>query len=313
MKTLSTKMISKGSIKNFKSFRLHWQLYLLLLLPVAYIILFHYVPMYGATLAFKKYQVAKGILGSPWIGLQNFEQFFSSPSSWRIIKNTLIISLYSLVAGFSLPIILAIGLNEVRHRFFKKTVQMVTYAPYFISTVVLVGMLMQILDPRIGIFNQIITLFGGEAVNIMGKSEWFKSIYVWTGIWQGTGYAAVIYLAALSGVSKDLQEACVIDGASKFRRIWHVDLPSIRSTIIILLILNCGNIMNVGFEMVFLMQNNLNLSTSEIISTYVYKVGLINADFSFSTAIGLFNSVINLILLVSANYIARRWTDSSLW
>jgi len=310
MKTLSNSVIGKGYFKNFRA---HWQLYLLLLLPVVYVIVFHYVPMYGATLAFKKFQVAEGILGSPWIGLKNFEQFFSSPSSWRIISNTLLISLYSLAAGFSLPIILAIGLNEVSHRFFKKTVQMVTYAPYFISTVVLVGILMQIMDPRIGIFNQIITAFGGDAVNIMGKSEWFKSVYVWPGIWQGTGYAAIIYLAALTGVSKDLQEASVIDGASKFRRIWHVDLPSIRSTIIILLILNCGNVMNVGFEMVFLMQNNLNLSTSEIISTYVYKVGLINADFSFSTAIGLFNSVINLILLVSANYIARRWTDSSLW
>ncbi|WP_217595486.1 sugar ABC transporter permease [Cohnella sp. GbtcB17] len=291
----------------------HWQLYVILLPPLLYVIIFHYIPMYGIQLAFKQFQAMSGIGGSPWVGFKHFDQFFNSPSSWRIIRNTVGISLYSLAAGFAFPILLAVALNEVRGRFFKKTVQMVTYAPYFISTVVLVGMLMQILDPRIGVINQFITLFGGDPVNLMGKAAYFKSIYVWTTIWQGTGYSAVIYLAALSGVSKDLQEACVIDGASKLRRIWHVDLPAIRPTIVILLVLSFGNVMNVGYEMIFLMQNSLNLTTSEIISTYVYKVGLVNANFSFSTAIGLFNSVINLILLVAANYAAKKFTDSSLW
>ncbi|MBY0161986.1 sugar ABC transporter permease [Cytobacillus firmus] len=298
---------------GFKRMLNHWPLYILILPPIIYIAIFNYVPMYGVLLAFKQYLPLEGIIGSPWVGFSHFEQFFSSPSSWRIIKNTILISIYSLVAGFPLPILLAVALNEVRIKWFKKTVQMLTYAPYFISSVVLVGIVMQILDPRIGLINQFIQLFGGESINFMGDPQSFRSIYVWMGIWQGTGYGAIIYLAALAGVSKDLQEACIIDGASKIRRIWHVDLPSIRPTIVILLVLNVGGIMSVGFETIYLMQNNLNLSVSEIISTYVYKVGLINSNYGFSTAIGLFNSVINLILLIIANFTARKLTDSGLW
>lgn len=298
---------------GFKRMLNHWPLYILILPPIIYIAIFNYVPMYGVLLAFKQYLPLEGIIGSPWVGFSHFEQFFSSPSSWRIIKNTILISIYSLVAGFPLPILLAVALNEVRIKWFKKTVQMLTYAPYFISSVVLVGIVMQILDPRIGLINQFIQLFGGESINFMGDPQSFRSIYVWMGIWQGTGYGAIIYLAALAGVSKDLQEACIIDGASKIRRIWHVDLPSIRPTIVILLVLNVGGIMSVGFETIYLMQNNLNLSVSEIISTYVYKVGLINSNYGFSTAIGLFNSVINLILLITANFTARKLTDSGLW
>lgn len=298
---------------GFKRMLNHWPLYILILPPIIYIAIFNYVPMYGVLLAFKQYLPLEGIIGSPWVGFSHFEQFFSSPSSWRIIKNTILISIYSLVAGFPLPILLAVALNEVRIKWFKKTVQMLTYAPYFIFSVVLVGIVMQILDPRIGLINQFIQLFGGESINFMGDPQSFRSIYVWMGIWQGTGYGAIIYLAALAGVSKDLQEACIIDGASKMRRIWHVDLPSIRPTIVILLVLNVGGIMSVGFETIYLMQNNLNLSVSEIISTYVYKVGLINSNYGFSTAIGLFNSVINLILLITANFTARKLTDSGLW
>lgn len=298
---------------GFKRMLNHWPLYILILPPIIYIAIFNYVPMYGVLLAFKQYLPLEGIIGSPWVGFSHFEQFFSSPSSWRIIKNTILISIYSLVAGFPLPILLAVALNEVRIKWFKKTVQMLTYAPYFISSVVLVGIVMQILDPRIGLINQFIQLFVGESINFMGDPQSFRSIYVWMGIWQGTGYGAIIYLAALAGVSKDLQEACIIDGASKMRRIWHVDLPSIRPTIVILLVLNVGGIMSVGFETIYLMQNNLNLSVSEIISTYVYKVGLINSNYGFSTAIGLFNSVINLILLITANFTARKLTDSGLW
>lgn len=298
---------------GFKKMLAHWPLYVLILPPVIYVAIFSYVPMYGVLLAFKQYMPLEGIIGSPWVGFSHFEQFFSSPSSWRIIKNTILISIYSLVAGFPLPILLAVALNEVRIQWFKKSVQMLTYAPYFISSVVLVGIVMQVLDPRIGLINQFIQLFGGDPINFMGDPQSFRSIYVWMGIWQGTGYGAIIYLAALAGVSKDLQEASIIDGASKVRRIWHVDLPSIRSTIVILLVLSIGGIMSVGFETIYLMQNNLNLSVSEIISTYVYKVGLINSNYGFSTAIGLFNSIINLILLIIANFTARKLTDSGLW
>ncbi|OUS67696.1 sugar ABC transporter permease [Paenibacillus sp. MY03] len=281
--------------------------------PILFFIVFSYMPMYGVLLAFKNYRVIDGIWHSPWVGLKYFEQFFQSPSNWRMIKNTILISVYSILAGFPVPIILAIALNEVRSTLYKKTVQMVTYAPYFISTVILVGMVFQFLDPHAGIVNRMIGLFGIEAQNFMGRPEMFKTIYILIGIWAGSGYAAIIYLAALAGVSKDLQEAAIIDGASLLRRIWHVDLPHIRPTIVILLILSIGNIMSVGFEMIYLMQNALNISTSEVISTYVYKIGLVNSNFSFSTAVGLFNSVINLVLLIMANYLARKTGNSSLW
>ncbi|WP_311772843.1 ABC transporter permease [Cohnella xylanilytica] len=291
----------------------HWQLYAMIALPVLFFVIFSYVPMYGVLLAFKDYRVADGIWNSPWVGLKYFEQFFQSPSSWRIIGNTVAISAYSIAAGFPIPILLAIALNEARSAWFKKTVQMVTYAPYFISTVILVGMALQFLDPRIGIVNQLLGLIGLEPRNFMGEPGSFKTIYVLIGIWAGSGYAAIIYLAALAGVSKDLQEAAIIDGANKIRRIWHVDLPHIRPTIVILLILNVGNVMSVGFEMIYLMQNALNLSASEVVSTYVYKMGLINSNFSFSTAVSLFNSVINLALLAAANFIARRTGNGGLW
>jgi ABC-type polysaccharide transport system permease subunit len=298
---------------SFKKFAKYWQFYLIILLPLLYLILFSYVPMYGVVLAFKKFSFTKGIMGSPWIGFKLFSQFFSSPSSVKIIMNTVFISIYSIAAGFPIPILLAVALNEVRGKLFKKTVQMVTYAPYFISTVVMVGLILQVTDPRNGIINQFITLFGGEAVNFLGKSEYFASVYVWSGIWQGAGYSAVIYLAALAGVSRELQEAAVIDGASRFKRIVHVDLPSIRPTIVILFLFSIGSIMNVGFEKIFLMQNTLNISASEVIATFVYKVGLLSADYSFSTAVGLFNSVVNLFLLILANSVARKVDETSLW
>jgi putative aldouronate transport system permease protein len=296
-----------------KKLKRSWQLYLILLIPLIWVITFCYVPMYGVVLAFKRFQISEGILGSPWIGLEMFRQFFSAPSSLTIIGNTIIISLYTLAASFPIPIILAVALNEVGSIHFKKTVQMVTYAPYFISTVVMVGLVMQMLDTRNGIINRIITIFGGSGIDFFSKPNLFTSIYVWSGVWQNTGFYAVIYIAALAGVSKELQEAAVVDGASRCSRIWHVDIPCIMPTIIILLILNIGQIMNVGFEKIYLMQNSLNLSASEVISTYVYKVGLINSDYSFSTAVGLFNSVINLIMLLLANTAARKFSDSSLW
>lgn len=291
----------------------HWQFYIIMLLPLAYIIIFHYIPMGGIVMAFQKFSPRKGIWGSQWVGLTYFKQFFTSPSSGQIIWNTLSLGLYYLIAGFPIPILLAIGLNEVGNQKFKKTVQMVTYAPYFISTVVLVGMMMQITDVRAGLLNRFIALLGMESVNFFGRADLFPSMYVITGIWQTAGYSAIIYLAALSGVSRELHEAAIVDGASRIKRIWHVDLPSIRSQIVVLLIFNVGALMNIGFEKVYLMQNNLNISRSEVISTFVYKVGLINADYSFSTAVGLFNAIISFILLLSTNYVAKKLGETGVW
>ncbi len=291
----------------------HWELYLVILLPVVYIIVFWYIPMYGAQIAFRDYMVTKGIMGSPWVGLEHFETFFKSFQFARLIKNTLGISLYSIIVGFPAPIILAIAINEAKNRRFKKTVQMVTYAPYFISTVVMVSMLLQLLSPQTGLINNFIKFFGQEPVNFMGKPEFFKSLYVWSGVWQYTGYSAVIYLAALSGIDPTLHEAAIVDGATKLQKIRHIDIPGIMPTIIVLLILTVGHVMNIGFEKIYLMQNNLNMSTSDVISTYVYRIGLIGSQFSFSTAVGLFNSVVNCILLVSVNKLAKKAGGSSLW
>ncbi|HOX31405.1 MAG TPA: ABC transporter permease subunit [Spirochaetales bacterium] len=293
--------------------RRHWQLYLILLLPLAYVALFNYLPMYGAQLAFKRFSASKGIAGSPWVGLRYFKLFFASPSSLRIILNTLSISLYSIAVNFLFPIILAVALNESRRRAFRKAAQMITYAPYFISTVVMVGLILQVLDPRLGIVPRLVAALGGGETNLMGSPKAFQSIYVWSGLWQGIGYSAIIYLAALAGVSPELQEAAIIDGCSRGQRIRHVDIPAIMPTIVIMLILSFGFVMSVGFEKVYLMQNDMNLSSSEIISTYVYKVGLVNADFGFATAIGLFNSLVNLALLVCANAAARRAGQGGLW
>lgn len=298
---------------TLRAMRRHWQLYLMMLLPLAQVLIFSYLPMYGIQLAFKRFSPTKGIAGSPWIGLRYFELFFTSPSCWQVIWNTLSVSIYSIAVNFFLPIILAVALNETRSKKLKKTAQMVTYAPYFISTVVMVGLIMQVLDPRLGVVNRLIVALGGTETNFMGKPEYFKSIYVWSGVWQGIGYSAIIYLAALAAVNPELQEAAIIDGCNRGQRIWNVDLPSIMPTIVIMLIMSFGFVMSVGFEKVFLMQNNLNLATSEIISTYVYKVGLINADFGFATAIGLFNSVVNVILLVGANTIAKKLDQPGLW
>ncbi len=291
----------------------HWQLYLVLLLPLLYITVFRYWPMYGVQIAFRDFTPVEGISGSPWVGLTHFERFFNSYQFWNLLRNTVGISFYSLLASFPLPIILAIAINEARRYYFKKTVQMVTYAPHFISTVVMVGIILQFLDPRLGVIARIISALGGTPQNYMGQAGLFQSIYVWSGVWQGMGYASIIYIAALSSIDPQLEEAAVIDGASRVQKIWYIDLPSIAPTAVILLILNVGQVMNVGFEKIYLMQNPLNLTTSEVISTYVYKVGLLGAQYSFAAAVGLFNSVIDLILLVTVNLIARQVSETSLW
>jgi multiple sugar transport system permease protein/putative aldouronate transport system permease protein len=282
-------------------------------LPLAYIIIFCYVPMGGILMAFKDYSPRRGIWQSPWVGLKWFKQFLTTPSGLTVILNTLRLGFYSLIAGFPIPILLAVGLNEIRSLRFKKTVQMVTYAPYFISVVVMVGMLMQLTDLRIGIFNRLITILGGHPVNFFGEARIFPHLYVWSGIWQTMGYSSIIYIAALAGVSRETQEAAVVDGASRLQRIWHVDLPAIRPTIVILLIFNCGSIMSIGFEKAYLMQNPINMATAEVISTFVYKVGLQNGNYSFSTAVGLFNSIVGFVLMVTVNQISKKLTDTSVW
>ncbi|MGC6589650.1 ABC transporter permease subunit [Paenibacillus sp. FSL W7-1332] len=314
-KTVRAPSNTRSEIGRFasRSFRRHWQLYLLVIPPVLYFIIFKYLPMANAVLAFKNYNVVKGIWGSPWVGTQYFEMFFRNPAFATLIKNTLYISFYQLIVGFPIPILLALALNEVKSARFKKTVQMVTYAPYFISTVVMVSIIMLFLSPRLGIVNTITGALGFEAVNYLGEPGMFRTIYVLSDVWQTMGYSAVIYLAALAGVDPSLYEAAKVDGANRFQKILNVDLPGILPAAVIILILSVGNIMALGFEKMYLLQNPLNLSTSEIISTYVYKIGLLNANYSFATAVGLFNSLINLVLLLVVNAIAKRASNTSLW
>ncbi|MBX4148485.1 ABC transporter permease [Paenibacillus lautus] len=314
-KTVRAPSNTRSEIGRFasRSFRRHWQLYLLVIPPVLYFIIFKYLPMANAVLAFKSYNVVKGIWGSPWVGTQYFEMFFRNPAFATLIKNTLYISFYQLIVGFPIPILLALALNEVKSARFKKTVQMVTYAPYFISTVVMVSIIMLFLSPRLGIVNTITGALGFEAVNYLGEPGMFRTIYVLSDVWQTMGYSAVIYLAALAGVDPSLYEAAKVDGANRFQKILNVDLPGILPAAVIILILSVGSIMALGFEKMYLLQNPLNLSTSEIISTYVYKIGLLNANYSFATAVGLFNSLINLVLLLVVNAIAKRASNTSLW
>lgn len=296
--------------------RSNWQLYLFLSLPLAYLLIFCYYPMTGLQLAFKKFQANLGIWGSPWIGFDNFEKFFSSYMFGRVLKNTLVLSIYSLIAGFPLPIILALILNSLRSEKYKKFAQTVTYLPYFISVVVLVGILNQVLNPRIGLVANLLSLVGyHDMPNLIGSPEAFPHLYVWSGVWQSMGYNSIIYIAALASTDPELHEAAQIDGASRFQRVLHIDLPTILPTASILLIMNAGRIMTVGFEKVYLMQNTMNTTVSEVISTYVYKVSLASTipDFSYGTTIDLFNSVINLILIVSVNFLSKRVGGSSLF
>ena len=291
----------------------NWQFWVIIAVPIIYAIIFAYIPMAGIVLAFQDFSIRKGIFGSEWVGLRYFKQFLTSTSSVLVIKNTLILGIYSFLASFPVPILLAIGINEMRAKRYKKAVQMVTYAPYFISIVVLVGMMMQMMDLRSGIINVFIQKLGFSPINFFGDPKIFRHLYVWSGVWQSAGYASIIYLAALSGVSKELQEAAIVDGANRVKRILHVDIPAILPTIIIMLIFNCASIVSIGFDKVFLMQNSLNASVSEVISTFVYKVGVVNSNVGFSTAAGLFQSVVSFVLLVIVNRICKKITENSLW
>lgn len=275
--------------------------------------IYSYVPLYGLQIAFRKFSARRGIWNSNWVGLAHFQRFFNSADAWQIIYNTFILSAYSIIASFPIAIMLALMLNSFRHTKYRKVIQAVTYAPYFISVVVMCGMLVLFLSPRVGMVNTLLRSLGLEPVNFMGKQALWRHIYVWSGVWQNTGWNSVIYFAALSGVSPEYHEAAVVDGASKLQRMWYIDLPSLIPVATMLLILNCGSILSVGFEKAFALQNDLNKGVSQIISTYVYQVGLINNDISFSTAIGLFNSAVNAVLLVTVNWIASRVSENSLW
>ena len=307
--TKNSAMVSKSN--KIKS--ANWQFWVIIAIPIIYAIIFAYIPMAGIVLAFQDFSIRKGIFGSEWVGLRYFKQFLTSTSSVLVIKNTLILGIYSFLASFPVPILLAIGINEMRAKRYKKAVQMVTYAPYFISIVVLVGMMMQMMDLRSGIINVFIQKLGFSPINFFGDPKIFRHLYVWSGVWQSAGYASIIYLAALSGVSKELQEAAIVDGANRVKRILHVDIPAILPTIIIMLIFNCASIVSIGLDKVFLMQNSLNASVSEVISTFVYKVGVVNSNVGFSTAAGLFQSVVSFVLLVIVNRICKKITENSLW
>jgi putative aldouronate transport system permease protein len=308
-------MKSGGSFgqRLLRDMRKNWILYVMILPVVIYYLIFAYTPMYGVLLAFKDFNAKLGIMGSPWVGLEHFKRFFSAYNFKQLLLNTLGISVYSTLVGFPIPILFALMLNYLKNRHLKKTVQMVSYAPYFISTVVICGMITIFLKPDTGVFNIIRGVFGMESTDLLARPEWFKTIYVWSGVWQGMGWSSIIYISALSGVDPQLHEAAIVDGATKVQRIIHVDLPSIKPTIIMLMILQLGSLMNVGFEKVFLLQNALNRSSASVISTYTYEVGLINSDYGYSTAVGLFSSLINIILIVGANEICKKFADESLF
>lgn len=312
MSRIKSNPIQAGGKKK-KSLGKNWRLYLMCLPAVIYFLIFAYKPMYGIIIAFKDYSMRKGILGSPWIGFDNFQRLFSSYWFPIILKNTLTLSCLSLLLGFPIPIILALVLNEVSNDRFRKGFQTLSYAPHFISTVVLCGMLTLFLNPTSGVINRFVTMLGGNSVNFLQEPAMYKWIYVLSGIWQEMGWGSIIYFATLSGVDRALLEAADIDGASRLQKIWYINLPVLVPTILILLILNCGSLLSVGYEKVYLLQNATNLSASEVISTFVYKSGLEKADFSFGAAADLFNSVVNTIVLILANMISKRTTKTSLF
>jgi len=308
---------SSGTVRRanpfWKYMKEYYQIYLLMIPAIVFIAIFCYYPMYGAQIAFRDYKFKMGIWGSEWVGLKHFIRFVTGANFWQLFRNTLLISLYSLVAGFPVPILLAFLLNEMKNPTFKRTVQMLTYIPHFMSTVAVCGLILLFLKRDTGIFNQIAVMLGGEAKDFISDPKLFRTIYVFSGVWQGAGWGSIIYLAALSGVDSQIIEAARIDGANRIQKIWYIDLPCILPTIVILLILICGSLLSVGYEKILLLQNELNMDTSDVISTYVYRLGILDAQYSFTTAIGLFNSVVNIIVLAVVNTAAKKLGDTSLW
>ena len=307
-KRRSLKKIARREIKQY-------QLYLLLLLPVIYLLIFHYWPMYGVIIAFKDFNPMQGILRSPWVGFRHFDRFFNIHNFWQILSNTINLSLYTLIASFPVPIILALAVNSCYKQKFKKVVQMGTYMPFFLSTAIVVSMMYQLFALHTGVINTIVDSLIGRRISFLTMPASFTHMYVWSGVWQTMGFRSIIYIAALAGIDLSLHEAATVDGANRFRRLWHIDLPGILPTIVILLILEIGSVMNIGFEKVFLMQNTMNISRSQVISTYVYhmSIGAHIPNFSYSAAVGLFNSIINFVFLLSANYLANKFGDRGLF
>ncbi|MEK3734379.1 MULTISPECIES: ABC transporter permease [Paenibacillus] len=308
---LSTSRPKRGS-RLLVQMAKRYDLYLMLLVPMVWYLIFHYGPLYGLQIAFKNFNPAKGITGSEWVGFEHFTRFFDSYYFWRLLRNTLTINLFSLLLAFPIPIMLALLVNEIRSKTFSKWLQNVTYIPHFISVVVIVGILTVMLSAN-GPINMLIQALGGDPIRFMESAGWFKTIFIGSNIWQNMGWQSIIYIAALSGINPQLYEAAKMDGASRLRRIWHVSLPGIVPVIVILLILDVGQFMNIGFEKILLMQNNLNLESSDVISTFVYTTGILKGEYSYTAAIGLFNSVINLTLLLMVNRFARKTSETSLW
>ncbi len=290
-----------------------WQLYVLLAPAVIHVVIFAYLPMYGAQIAFRNFNPVDGFSGSPWVGLDHFIRFVNSFQFERVMVNTFTINGLGLLIGFPIPIILALMVNQLQSQRFKKFTQTVLYAPSFISVVVVVGMIFLMFSPRAGLVNNAITLFGGEPIFFMGSPEWFRPLFIGSDIWQNAGFSMIIYLAALTSIDPALHEAARVDGANRWQRVRHIDIPGIMPVVTILFILAIGNLFNLGFEKVLLMQTDLNLPTSEVIQTLVFKQGLQGAQFSYSAAIGLFNSLINLVLLLTFNWVARRANKTSVW
>lgn len=302
-----------ASYRKWKRVLRNWQLYVFLIPTILYFLVFRYYPMYGLQIAFRNYKASKGIWGSQWVGFKNFQRFFATADFFQLLENTLAISVGNLLISFPVPIILALLLNQLPSKGYKKVVQTVIYAPHFISTVVMVGIIFLFFSPSSGIINHIIVALGGQSIHFMAEADMFRPLYIGSEIWQGAGWGSILYLAALASINPELHEAAVVDGANKFQRVLHIDIPGILPTVVIMFILNSGKVMAVGFEKAYLMQTSLNISTSEIIATYVYKRGLLNSQFSFSAAVGMFESVINLVLLVTVNFISRKVSDSSLF
>ncbi|MGO4938024.1 ABC transporter permease [Fundicoccus sp. Sow4_H7] len=311
-------VISKPTkTSTFKSYRKRIYksrvLYLFVLPAFITFFVFSYIPMYGITIAFKDYMPSLGIVGSPWVGFKHFQRFFNSYYFWDLIKNTLGISLYQLIVGFPLPILLALFLNEVKDGFFKKFTQTATYAPNFISVVVVSGMLISFLSPSTGIINHLLDFLGFERIAFLQEPRFFKTVYVLSGVWQSTGWGSVIYFAALAGVDVQLHEAAIIDGATRVQRTWYINIPTILPTMVILLIMNFGSIMATGYEKILLLQNPLNMDASKVIATFVYQQGLLDAQYSFAAAVGVFEAVINASLLLCVNWIAKKVGETSLF
>lgn len=304
----------KSSLKyrTIRDFKLNKYVYLMLVPVVAYYIVFYYVPMYGVQIAFKDFSPGLGILDSPWVGFRHFQDFFHSYYFWRLLRNTLLLSLYELIFAFPASIILALLLNELRNAAFKRAVQTITYMPHFISIVVISGMLVDFLA-RDGLINNILSWFGVEPIAFLRESGWFRTIYISSGIWQNVGWGSIIYLSAMSGIDPSLYEAARVDGASRWKQTLHITIPGIMPTIIILLILQIGHFMTVGTDKILLLYNSSTYETADVIGTFVYRKGILESDFSYSSAVGLFNAVINFTLLVLANAVSRRTSETKLW